>query len=121
MSKLLTVLLVVFVTGCASTRTFNAAPQNYRAKGEDKSIDIKGDLFIRDEGFSRKVDVNIYFNNQVQIKIPLDKRGSGESNGDQYNGKNTSASCTSKVIDENNSETRCMIFIENERTVTLTF
>jgi hypothetical protein len=120
MKKLLLALLAVTVTGCAGNQVFKAAPQNYRLKDSDKTVEIKGAVFKKSGVLTSDVWVGIYFDNPLQIEIPLDSQFNGENTGKDFEGKKTSATCNGR---EKSSiiEVRCTVFIDNEKTVTLTF
>jgi hypothetical protein len=113
------IALSLTLTACATT--YNAAPQTTRIKGAEQPINITGELFRKQELLTTPMHVSIFFNGALQIKVPLDRLATGEANGEAYNGKPTSATCTSKQTSETNTEVRCMVFVDNEKTVTLTF
>ncbi len=116
MRNILTIALIVGLSGCASQ--YQAAGQNYRLKGEESTIEIQGKL--NDSAFGNKNNAEISFNGELQINVPLDYRYFGDASGKPYKGKPTSASCTAKQL-SSSTEVRCMVFVDNERTVTLTF
>lgn len=111
--------LIVGLTGCATQ--YQAASQNYRLKGENDTLEIKGELFNGNNPIKADNHVQIRFNGVDQIKVPVDRSYFGEANGEPYKGKQTSASCTGKKTSRYSVEVRCMVFVDNERTVTLTF
>jgi len=110
--------------GCASTHTFQASPQHYRAKGEDKQIEITGqvkqDHEFKITGDTSSNKVTIFFDGKTQIEGFLDNRGFGEFSGQTYHEKNTTASCSSKKVSKGWVEIKCIVFIDNERAATLT-
>jgi hypothetical protein len=108
--------LIVALTGCATQH--HAAGQNYRLKGADDAINIQGKLNYSE--FTTDDYVDITFNGVQQIKVKLDPQFFGEATGTPYQGKQTSASCTGKALGYS-TEVRCMVFVDNEKTVTLTF
>jgi hypothetical protein len=108
-------------TACASQQVYKSAPQNYRLKGAENTIEIKGATFQTKKAFKTTHFIGIYFNNNLQIEVTLDNQLNGESEGTTFEGKKTSATCTGRVITRQTSEIRCMVFIDNEKTVTLTF
>lgn len=120
MNKLLTALLVLAVTGCA-TNTHKAATQNYRLKGAENTTTINGALLHDYKIASDEYAVGIYIDETMHIKFPLDSQLNGEGTGLDYQGKKTSATCTGRKVSASTTEVRCMVFIDNERTVTLTF
>ena len=113
-------LLALAISGCA-TQNFQAAPQNYRLKGEDQPTDIKGMISFDRKACGHESMAGIYLDNRLHIKVPLDQAFSGEATGMDYKGKSTAASCSGKRTSQATVEVRCMVFIDNERTVTLTF
>lgn len=124
MKKLLTALCLISLAGCTTVKTYTPAPQAYRLKGTDQQINITGQLtqtkktgVITDDF---KSDLNIYFNGELTISGLLDRQISGDFTGKPYNGKPTAATCSTKHISANIGETRCIIFIDNERAATLT-
>lgn len=111
------VILALFVglSGCATQH--QAAGQNYRFKGSDNAIEIQGKL---NKTLTDSI-VDITFNGESQIKVNLDYQYFGDASGLPYNGKPTNASCSGKRSSRYSVEVRCMVFVDNEKTVTLTF
>lgn len=123
MKRITALLLALTVTGCASTHTFQAAPQFYRAKGQDNQIQITGNV---QQDYEDKIlygtvknKVTIYFNGIPQIEGLLDAQQNGELSGHPFEGKNTSASCSGKPVTREWTELKCIVFIDNERAATL--
>ncbi|MES2637428.1 MAG: hypothetical protein V4605_08900 [Pseudomonadota bacterium] len=125
MNKLLIALLALAITGCTTVKTFNSAPQNYRLKGTEKTLNITGDLkqtFKQNPIVSTaESELKIYFDGKLTITGFLDSSYGGEFKGIPYDDKATAASCNTKRVAENTGETRCIVFVDNERTVTLQF
>lgn len=121
MKKTLTILAVLALAGCASTQTYKAPTQNYRLKGEDKAISINGAVFQKRELVGQATEVGIYLDEKLHIEVALDKNYTGEATGKPFNGKSTSATCSSKRTSSTNVQIDCIVFIDNERTSTLTF
>lgn len=113
-------ILALALAGCA-TQAFQAAPQNYRLKGAGKPVEIKGLVLFDRKAFGHESAAAIYINNIMHIKVPLDQGFNGEATGMDYEEQSTAASCTGKRTSQATVEVRCMVFIDNERTVTLTF
>lgn len=124
MKRITALLLALSITGCASTHTFQAAPQYYRAKGQDNQIQITGKIQqdMKEGVFTSTIKnhVTIFFNGAPQIDGYLDGQQTGELTGQPYEGKNTSASCSAKAVTKEWSELKCIVFIDNERAATLT-
>lgn len=126
MLKILVLALVVGLVGCASKGEVmqrSVSPgQSYRLAGNDNAISIDGNIEIISSGAfgSNTNQLNVYFDKRKVILGNLSADYSGEVNGN-WAGKNVSASCTSKLRHDKGYDVRCMVFIENERTVTLTF
>jgi len=118
-------ILLVFLSACTTMHKFDAAPQSYRLKGEDKPLEITGTFDVKRsvKAISTEFDmkVSIFIDNNLHIFGSLDRHLSGEFKGSDYQGKKTSASCTGKPVTKDAVEVRCIVFIDNERTVTLTF
>lgn len=119
MKNVLLMAVLASLFGCAAQ--YQAASQNYRLKGETDALEIKGEFFKGSNPLTADDYVQVRFNGMDQIKVPVDRYYSGEANGLPFNGKPTSASCTGKKINRYNVEVRCMVFVDNEKTVTLTF
>lgn len=125
MNKLLSGLILLALTGCATTHNFEAAPQSYRAKNLDNPIDITGKLIVDHKknllSDDFKFAVTIYFDREGVIFGNLDRNLGGDFNGRDYKGHKTASTCTGKAVSQDAIEVRCMVFVDNERTVTLTF
>lgn len=121
MKKIIYPLIALALIGCASQKVFKAATQNYRLKNSDSQIVINGAIFQTDKTLSKTHSVGIYFNGHIQIGVDLDNQLNGEASGNDFEGKKTSATCTGRQVTRNAIEVRCMVFIDNEKTVTLTF
>lgn len=123
--RTLSFLMLAALAGCTTTQALNAAPQNYRLKGDDTPVLIEGfgTHKIVQGALSGHYDttININFNGQTLITGKLDQQLTGEFTGLPFNGKPTAASCSTKPVSEKMAETRCIVFVDNERTVTLTF
>jgi hypothetical protein len=121
MKKTLTILVVLALAGCASTQTYKAPTQNYRLKGEEKSVQINGALKTERQLVGVDSYVGVFFNEMPYIQVKLDRFGNGEAKGNPFNGKETSATCNGKPAGNGLTQVDCMVFVDNERTVTLTF
>ncbi|ABE49087.1 hypothetical protein [Methylobacillus flagellatus] len=123
--KTITLSLITALTlaGCASTQTYKAPTQNYRLKGQDNAITINGAIFSqkKHELDTPKLTAGIYINGSLYIEVPLDRQGNGQATGGTFEDKSTEASCHSKPVAKGIANIDCMVFIDNEKTVTLTF
>lgn len=131
MNKITLLIATIAITGCASKGDIlerNISPvQNYRLQNSDKPIEISGTLERVKAGFDY-VNLSDTWHNQLKINIDgtpaidgyLDARYFGEVTG-QWNNLPVSANCSGKPASKNWIDVRCIVFIENERTVTLTF
>lgn len=123
MKKTALLLALSLLAGCATTQTYQAAPQFYRAKGQDNQLKITGKIQqeFKEGVFESTVKnhVTIFFDGMPQIDGILDASQTGELTGDDYNGKHTSAACSSKRITKGWAELKCIVFIDNERAATL--
>lgn len=123
MKKLITLAAVLSLTACVHQASYNSAPQYYRAKGQDAQTVITGklDQSVKDGVFTdeKHHHLTIYFDGNPQIIGELDRQGTGEFTGQDYNNKKTSASCSAKPTSKTTAELKCIVFIENERAATL--
>lgn len=122
MKRITAILLTLILTGCAGVNTYQAAPQAYRAKGQDNQTQITGKIDQKYNTFGNHESnkVTIYFDGKAQIEGVLDRSQTGELTGEPYNGKPTSASCSAKKVSDKWVELKCIVFIDNERAATLT-
>lgn len=123
-------LILVALTGCTSMHTFESPPQNHNLKGTNQTVKITGNVHqtikegvIQDEMTSK---LSIYFDGVLKISGYLGLQNTGEFTGQNFENKKTSASCSSKFVTQISTtlalyDTNCIVFIDNERTVTLTF
>lgn len=116
MYKVVLTGLIVALSGCATQ--YQAAGQNYRLKGAENPVNIQGKI---NTSLVDKPFAEISFNGEKKINVPLDWQYYGEATGDLYEGKPTSATCSTTKRTSYNIEVRCMVFVDNEKTVTLTF
>jgi len=119
MKKLTLTLIALSLIGCASTH--NAASQNYRLKDKAENITITGKIDKKISFPNTEYDLTVFFNNAPQITAALDENITGEAEGLPFEGKKTSVNCYSKRVDRNNVNVYCMVFLDNEKTVTLQF
>lgn len=117
--KKLSLVLIVLMSGCASQ--YQAASQNYRPRGTDNAVEISGELLQNKALFNADNVVKIKFNGAEQITLKLDNQLFGDGAGQAYDGKPTSASCTGRRVNRYTTDVRCIVFIGNEKTVTLSF
>lgn len=106
------------LAGCVS---MHASPsQNYRLAGDDAPVTITGSI-KQTESLIVKAELSVFFNGKKTIEGPLTWPYTGDIQGQQWNGRATSASCSSKQRYDGGYDVQCMVFVDNERTVTLTF
>src|SRR5262245_12345238 len=98
MGRLIAVIMAAALAGCA-TQAFKSSAQYYRPKGDEKTVEIKGAVFVKPGVLEDDRGVGIYFDEKLQIEVPLNKYGNGEAGGRPYNGKSTSATCNSEPTD----------------------
>lgn len=124
MKKTIIAAVLLSLTACATTHTYQAAPQHYRAKGQENQTEITGKIIqdMKEGVFTSTIKnhVTIYFNGQSQIDGYLDASQTGEIAGQPFEGKKTSASCSAKAVTKEWAELKCIVFIDNERAATLT-
>lgn len=123
MRYLVVLMAALAVSGCAPYITKHPAPsQNYRLKGDDQAVLITGvievDRKILDKNTLKAI---ISINASPYITVPLDLQGNGESAGTPYLNKTTAATCNGTAVTSNLTSITCMVFIDNEKTVSLTF
>lgn len=126
--KKIAVILSVLLAGCATqgqVLTQNLSPhQNYRLQGQEKAIEFTGSVqkIVAGEGLSQGWyhELKVFIDGELAIKGHLDVNYFGEPTG-EWHGKKTAANCTSVRVSETWLNTSCIVFIDNERTVTLTF
>lgn len=126
--KKLAVLLSILLAGCAvqgQVISHNVSPQqNFRLTGQDKAIEFTGSIekIVAGQGLSQGWyhEIKVFIDGELALKGKLDVNYFGDVNG-EWHGKKTAANCTSKLVSENWLNTSCIVFLENERTVTLTF
>ena len=122
-TTLFTIATAIILTGCSSTQTYKAPTQNYRLKGQENAITINGAVFSskKHDLDIPKLGAGIYINGDLHIEVPLNNQGNGQATGKPFEGKTTEASCHGKPVAKGIINIDCMVFIDNEKTVTLTF
>lgn len=123
MKTILALIAAISISGCASTQTYKAPSQNYRLKGHESATVINGAIFAnkKHDFDTPKLTAGIYINGDLYIEVSLDRTGSGQATGGLFEGKTTEATCHSKPVAKGIVNIDCMVFIDNEKTVTLTF
>lgn len=132
MKKILFLTSFLALPGCASSGDIlqhqSASTQNYRLKGSDNPIRISGEIktvaTANDYGI-----LSTQYKNILTVSINDTEAINGVLNGAIYtgelsgvwNGIPVSTDCNGKYITRNVIEVKCLVFIDNERTVTLTF
>lgn len=119
-----TLILSALTSGCA-TRNQDVSPsQSYRPKGTEELWIITGNL---DNQFTTglvatqvKRVLHIQINGEEVISGRLSSNATGELSG-SYKKHSLIATCSSEKKTQNWIDVRCMILVNNERAVTLTF
>ncbi len=119
MKKILIFLASMLILGCASKGNVverKASPeQYYLILGFPKALVISGHLDRVAIGNQTKRVLSVYINNQVAIEDTL-AQDEDELKG-RWNNKKVSATCYRST----NKNMRCLVYVGNERTVTLSF
>lgn len=124
----LSILAALMLSSCATTSGVthrDVSPvQTYRFEGDKDSTPIAG--WVERIGNSWEYKAALLTvqigNDRVIENQPLNKLDyTGDVVGGLYHGKQVSASCNSKRTTKDWLDVRCLIFVGNERTVTLTF
>lgn len=127
----LSLIIAALLSGCASKGDIlerNVSPaQNYRLANTEKPIQISGTLEKVKAGYDY-VNLSDTWYNHLKVNIDsqsvldgyLDGNFFGEVSG-TWDNRPVSANCSGKPSTRNWTDVRCIIFIENEKTVTLTF
>lgn len=126
MNRIIIILIfLVVLPGCASTGDLlerNVSPaQTYRPKGSDEAVTISGQLDRTYASLGKEYKhLQVSFNGVLAIDGFLGDGFFGDITGTWLE-KPVSASCTGRQASDTWVDVRCIVFIENERTVTLTF
>lgn len=121
MKKYLIFLVSLLIIGCASKGHLverKVTPeQYYRIWGLSKALVISGSLdkMAIESGKRHERVLKVYINNEVAINRILEK-DDDELKG-RWNNKKVSASCYRSSA----KNLRCLVYVGNERTVTLSF
>lgn len=118
------IILGGLMVGCATTHNFQSPVQSYRPYGAESNITITitGDLKQTFGGMGEASHLlKIYFDGTEVLSGSLNQHVSGDLVGSKWDGKQVSTSCSTRPVSKDWAETRCMVFIGDERTVTLTF
>lgn len=121
--KIIPIIAALAIAGCASTKSFNSTTsQNYRLKDDANPVSITGKIDRSSNGLvATGANLHVFFNGEPALSGPLQPGYSGDVNGGTWKGKNVSSSCSSKPLTQTSVSVNCIVFIDNERTVTLTF
>lgn len=127
--RLFLIGLALILASCTTVKTGTSASQNYRLQGENNPVSIHG--LVNNKSTMRAFDtvadteVKIFFDGEQMIQGKLDQQLNGELIGQPYKGKPTSATCNSVLTGQKSGQNlyrlSCLVFIGNEKTVTLTF
>lgn len=124
MRKIIPLILAAVLPGCISigqTVDHNESPvQTYRTK-DGETVRISGTLDRNYLGMSKySRDVKVYFGDQLVIDGAINDDYVGELGG-YWRNKPVDLSCSGTKTTRTNINVRCLVFVDNERAVTLTF
>lgn len=123
-SLLLTFLAVFLLSACGTIQKSDVSPsQNYRLKGESKTIRISGNIhsvFSEYDGRALSRTLTVYIDGQPVLTGGLTYMFSGEGNG-KWKDKEVQSVCAGEQKTPRWVDVRCTILIDNEKTVVLTF
>lgn len=108
----------LLMAGCVSMHESPA--QNYRLAGEENPVNITGHI-ERKDSIVTEATLHVQFNGQEVLSGKLGPQYTGDIAGGIYQGKPVSSTCSSIRKSNGGYDVRCMVFVANERTVTLTF
>jgi hypothetical protein len=124
MNKVLSIFILLFLTGCATTTKDVSPAQSFRPKGSEDLWRITGHI---DSEFKQGLMgdtvsriLNVYINGTLAIKGGLSPKATGELIG-KYEEHDIVSICASELKAKNWIEVRCTILVDNERAATLTF
>lgn len=113
--RLILIVLALTIAGCA---TKSVSPsQMYRFEGESNGTKIQGAV----RQTMTETMMQVAFDDQRVLIGYLPNDFNGEVTGGNWRGKPVSAVCNGKKSGKYTQAVNCMIFVGNERTVTLTF
>ena len=124
MRILLIILLSIVAAACTHVTTDVSPSQAYRPAGADNLWKITGHLDSTYHEGAASVTVqrllNVYIDNTPVVKGLLSAMGTGELSG-RYLDHAVDVVCTSERKTVNWIDVRCLVLVDNERAVTLTF
>lgn len=112
------------LAGCAPgiVKSDFSPSQYWRPADSADSVKIEGAIAKVSDGWvSTSHALYVRFNGDVILRGHLRPDLSGDVSGGIWNGKPVSASCSSRRQNERTIDVACMVFVGNERTVTLSF
>lgn len=113
--RLFLIALTLTLAGCA-TKSVSPA-QMYRFEGDSNGTQIQGAI----RQTLTETRFGVAFDGQTVINGYLPSDFNGEVTGSSWKGKPVSAVCNAKKSGNYTQYVNCIIFVGNERTVTLTF
>lgn len=118
----LAALAALVLSGCGGLAVYESPTQSYRFKGEDRPVTITGAIDRDDKFTSVTHSLKVRFNGEVAASGPLSSRGIGSVFG-TWRGHAVESIC-SRVegsSGDGSYTVNCIVVVDNERTVTLTF
>lgn len=122
MRRLIALAAAAALAGCASgiTKSTFAPSQNWRA-ADGTPVLIEGGIARVADGLSHVNALFVRFNGEIVLRGQIARDLSGEVSGGTWQGSPVLASCSSRPISNTQRAAACMVFVGNERTVTLSF
>jgi len=124
MKKIYILMATIILGGCVTTTMDISPSQSYRPNGAKELWRITGNLDSKyTEGLIQNNTSRIlyvYINGNLVIRGGLSNHATGELSG-SYQGHEIISSCFSELKTSIWLDIRCMILVDNERAVTLTF
>ena len=119
---LLSIFMLIILTGCTTTTHDISPRQSYRPSGSDELWDISGSVENNWDQITGVVQRTLYvqINDEQVIQGTLSRMATGELSG-KYKNHKVNSICASEMKTQTWLEVRCTILIDNERAATLTF
>lgn len=121
MRTLIALIAAATLAGCAGVKSYPAPAQTYRQAGQEQSSTITGAIDVSNNGlYVDGATLRVNFDGVEVLRGPLGRGGNGDVTGGSWRGQPVSSSC-SGTQQGKLTFINCMIFVSNERTVTLSF